>query len=375
MRNYIALAIPFFFLLIGVEVWVARRRRIAAYRFNDAVVDLSCGIAQQVLLVFFAGALVGAYAFVYAHGRLVTFAPGSPWPWLIAFVLIDFSYYWWHRLSHEVGFLWAVHVVHHQSEDFNLAVALRQAVGSVWTILPFHLPLALLGVPTQVFLTVDAASTLYQFWIHTELVGKLGWFERVFNTPSQHRVHHAVNPRYLDRNYAATLCVWDRLFGTFQEEEEPPVYGLVEPLRSFNPLWAQVHYWHHLWAAARAAPRALDKVKLWFMPPTFRGTGVSPHVAPQVARETAVKHDPKLSPRVAAWLAVQLALVVAGTTALLFYAGRMSAFGRGAAAAVILLTVAGAGGLIEGKRWAAPLEAGRLAAAIALALLGIFSIA
>src|SRR2546426_8104877 len=170
MPNLIALAIPFFFLLIGVELWAAKRRGLKLYRLADVVADLSCGMTQQVLLVFEVGVLTAGYSWLYQR-RFVSFAEGSLWPWLIAFFAVDFVYYWWHRLSHQINVLWAVHVVHHQSEDYNLAVALRQAVLSVWTIWPLHLPLALLGVPPIAFFIVDSFSTLYQFWIHTELVG------------------------------------------------------------------------------------------------------------------------------------------------------------------------------------------------------------
>src|SRR5258708_4589690 len=333
MPNYIALAIPFFFLLIGIELWVARKRRAAVYRLNDALVDLSCGITQQICVVFFAATLIGAYVFVYDRFRLVSFPGGSPWPWVLALLAVDFPHYWWHRLSPRVNFLWAAHVVHHQSEDYNLAVALRQAVATVWTILPFHLPLALLGVPPAVFITVDSFSTLYQFWIHTELIGKLGWFERVFNTPAQHRVHHAVNPSYLDRNYAATLCIWDRLFGTFKEESEAPVYGLVKPLRNFNPLWAQVHRWVELWRQTQAEATLRGKLRVWFGPPTFAGTGLPDHVPPPVDRSTAVEHDPPLSPALTRWRFAQLALTVIGTTAFLFFAQRLDLAQRIAPAA------------------------------------------
>ncbi len=277
MPNPIALAIPFFFLLMGVEIFFARRRGLKLYRFPDAIVDLSCGMTQQILLVFEVGVLVAAYKWLYQH-RLFEFAPGSVWPWVIAFFAVDFVYYWWHRFSHESNVLWAVHMVHHQSEDYNLAVALRQAVLSVWTILPFHLPLALVGVPPVVMLLVDSLSTLYQFWIHTELVGKMGWYEWIFNTPSQHRVHHAVNPVYLDKNYAATLCIWDRLFGTFEPEVEQPVYGLVKPLGSFNPMWAQVHHFFDMAKRAREF-RGLDKLRVWLRGPEW---GFPP--APQITR-------------------------------------------------------------------------------------------
>jgi sterol desaturase/sphingolipid hydroxylase (fatty acid hydroxylase superfamily) len=363
MTNYIALAIPVFFALMGVELWVARRRRLRLYRFNDAVVDLSCGMTQQILLVFGAGGLGAAYVWMYAH-RFVTLA--GPAAWIVAFVAVDLAYYVWHRLSHRVSFLWAVHSVHHQSEDYNLAVALRQAVLSVWTILPFHLPLALVGVPPVVFATVESFSTLYQFWIHTELVGKLGWYESVFNTPSQHRVHHAINPRYLDRNYAATLCIWDRLFGTFQEEREQPVFGLVKPLASFNPLHAQVQPWVALWRASSEA-RGLDRVRVWLKGPEWLPGGGRSE-AKEIARAALKKHDPQLRRALAPWLAANLALAILGTTYLLFTQWTLPLRWQVALAALLLLTMLAWGGLLERRRWAVPVELARLAACGAIAL-------
>jgi alkylglycerol monooxygenase len=312
MPNPIALAIPFFLLLMGVEIFFARRRRLSLYRFPDVIADLSCGMTQQILLVFEIAALTGGYIWLYQH-RLFTFATGSVWPWVIAFFAVDFTYYWWHRLSHRVNVLWAVHAVHHQSEDYNFAVALRQAVLSVWTIWPLHLPLALIGIPPATFLIVDSFSTLYQFWIHTELVGKLGWFERVFNTPSQHRVHHAVNPRYLDRNYGATLCVWDRLFGTFVEEREQPVYGLVKPLGSFDPLRAQIHHFFDM-ARRTGQYRGLDRLRVWFNGPEWDHPP-----APEITRAEQRKHSVRLSPRETTFLSVTLLFAIVGTTALLWY--------------------------------------------------------
>ena len=236
--NLIALAIPAFFFFIGLELLLARRRGARVYRLADALADLGCGIGQRAVLVLGAAAVLGVYGLVYQHARVVTFPAGSLWPWALAVVGVELGYYWWHRLSHEVNFLWAVHVVHHQSEDYNLAVALRQAILSPVTVLPFYLPLAVLGVPVVPFAVVDALVTLYQFWIHTELVRSCGVLETVFNTPSHHRVHHAVNPQYLDKNYGGTFIVWDRLFGSFAPEVEACIYGVSHPLRSFNPLWA-----------------------------------------------------------------------------------------------------------------------------------------
>jgi sterol desaturase/sphingolipid hydroxylase (fatty acid hydroxylase superfamily) len=341
MPNPIALAIPFFFLLMGVEIWVARRRGLAVYRFTDSVVDLSCGMTQQILLVFAVAVLSGGYSWLYQH-RLLTLPTWAAW--IAAFFAVDFVYYWWHRWSHEVNVLWAVHSVHHQSEDYNLAVALRQAVFSVWTIWPLHLPLALIGVPPVVFLVVDSLSTLYQFWIHTELIGKLGWYEWIFNTPAQHRVHHAINPRYLDRNYAATLCIWDRLFGTFVEEKEQPVYGLVKPLGSFDPMRAQIN---HFFEIARRARKysGFDKLRVWLKGPEW---DYPP--APEVTRAQQRKYDVHLSPREALALWIGLSLAIIGTTALLWNQDLWAMPRKLALGAALLGLIASFGLLLERRK-------------------------
>ncbi|HEX4621628.1 MAG TPA: sterol desaturase family protein, partial [Myxococcaceae bacterium] len=262
--NPIALAIPLFFFFIGVELLVARRRRVRAYHFADAITDLSCGVTEQVVGIFPAAAVVALYVLVYDHWRLIHFSPSSLVMWAIAVLGVDVLYYWWHRLSHTVNFMWAVHVVHHSSEDFNLAVALRQAVLTDLTQTWFYLPLALAGVTPVAVFTVLSLSTLYQFWIHTELIGKLGPLDRWINTPSAHRVHHGVNPQYLDRNYAAVFMFWDRLFGSYEPEGEPCVYGISKPIRSFNPLWAQFHFWVEMWRVARAAPSLRTGLQVFF---------------------------------------------------------------------------------------------------------------
>jgi alkylglycerol monooxygenase len=256
-------------------------------------------------------------------------------------------------------------VVHHQSEDYNLAVALRQAVLSPWTIWPFHLVLALAGIPPLTLFVVDSISTLYQFWIHTELIGHLGWFERIFNTPAQHRVHHAVNPRYLDKNYAATLCIWDRLFGTFEEEKEQPVYGLVKPFGSFNPFWAQFHFFIEL-GQRSAAMRGLDRARVWLRGPDW---GYPP--APEVDRAQQHKYDPRPSGRMTAWVAINLFAVVLATTALLWLQATMPVSKQLLIATLVLATLLGFGALLEKRRWALPLEASRLCAIAAAALVWV----
>ena len=229
----IAWSIPGFMLLIAVEAWLAHRRGRRIYHLPIALSDIACGITQQLFNVLTFGLSLALYAWVY---QFHLFTPSGAGLWLLGMLGVDFFYYWWHRASHEVNLLWASHIVHHHSEDYNLAVALRQGIFTPWSSLPFYLPLAVLGIPPIVWATSNALNTLYQFWIHTRAIGKLGFLESFLNTPSHHRVHHGINPKYIDRNHAGILIIWDKLLGTFQVEEEEPVYGTVKPLASFNPV-------------------------------------------------------------------------------------------------------------------------------------------
>lgn len=236
-------------------------------RFDDAMGDLACGITSQGIGIFLKLATVPLYAVAFRRLSIVSWAEGSPWPWLIGIVGYDLCYYWWHRQSHERNALWAVHVVHHQSDDFNLAVALRQDWFGPLTSAVFGLPLALLGVPPEVYLASVSINLLYQFWIHTELIGRLGAFERIFNSPSHHRVHHGTNPQYLDKNYGGILIVWDRIFGTFEDEVERPAYGITTQFRSFDAVHANVAYWREIVALARQRPTCLSGLAVLVEPP------------------------------------------------------------------------------------------------------------
>lgn len=359
MLDPIALAVPFFFVLIGVELLWAKRRGVKVYRLTDAVTDLSCGISSQIVLLVWVTTQLAIYSAVYGRFRVVTFE--HRWiPWVIAFFAVDFFYYWWHRLSHEVNFLWAAHVVHHQSEDYNLAVALRQAVLTSWTALPFYLPLAILGIPTHVYAIVHAFSTLYQFWIHTQLVGKVrGPLDWILNLPSHHRVHHAINPEYLDKNYGATLIIWDRIFGTYAEEEAKPVYGITKPLGTFDPFWAQIHYWFEMAAMARAARRPFDKLRVVFASPAWKPDG---YEAPDTSDAlTRPKYDRPVSRGMARYVLAQFVVVLGCAFAILLFHHALDKIALVAASVAVLLSLVAIGALFEGKSWARTFEGARLA--------------
>jgi sterol desaturase/sphingolipid hydroxylase (fatty acid hydroxylase superfamily) len=364
----IQLAIPVFFLLIGIEMLVAHLVERDLYRLGDSVSNLSCGILQQVADVFLRSGLFAGYVWLFANERRFEIPAGTAWAWAACFLGTDFLYYWFHRWSHEVNAGWAAHVVHHQSEEMNLAVALRQGTFQQAFSWVFYLPLAVFGFPPAMFLAVSSLNTLYQFWIHTRLVGRLGPLEWVLNTPSHHRVHHGRNRKYIDRNHGGTLIVWDRLFGTFGHEQDEPVYGITRPLASFNPLWANVHYWIEMWTLARRARRPLDRLRVLWKRPGWRPDDLGgPVEPPEVDRTRHVRHDVPLA---AGWKVYVLFHFVAlnlGTVAFLYRSERLAPGVRVMAALAIAWSLASFGGLLDRRPWAVGLETARLVAfAVAL---------
>jgi len=371
--NYIVLAIPVFLLLIAVELVVARIRERDYYRLNDALNDLSCGILQQLLEVFLKTALFAGYVVIYQRSRLFTVGMDSVPAWILCFLGVDFFYYWFHRASHEVNAIWATHVVHHQSEEYNLAVALRQGAFQGAMSWAFYLPLAWAGFPPLMFLTLSSASTLYQFWIHTRAIGRLGVLEHVLNTPSNHRVHHGRNPKYIDRNHGGTLIVWDRLFGTYQAEEEEPVYGITKPLASWNPLWANLHYWIELLDLARRTRGWADRLRLFVKPPGWRPPELGGYqAAPEVDRASYRKWNVEPAPGMALYVLLQFVPVLVGASFLLFRQGSLGRPLLLAGAAFVVASLMSLGGLLEGKAWAMGSETSRLTFAAACGLANVF---
>ncbi|MDB5949410.1 MAG: hypothetical protein JWR65_1265 [Massilia sp.] len=291
----VAAATPVFFALIGLEIWYSRRRRLATYTLADSLASMGCGVWTVTVEVFTKAAALLLFAWV--ADRYALFHPDSgAWQtWVGFYFLLDFLYYWAHRWSHEINFLWGVHSPHHQSEEYNLTTALRQGAFQDSFHLPIFLPMAVLGCPAEVFITLLTFGKFYQFWVHTRLIAKLPLIEGILNTPSAHRVHHAVNDIYLDRNYGGTLMLWDRLFGTWIDEAETCVYGVRKPFHSWNPVWAQFTWFADLWRDAVRARRPLDRLAIWVRRTGWRPPDVAlkdphpPFVLADATRFTATR--------------------------------------------------------------------------------------
>jgi sterol desaturase/sphingolipid hydroxylase (fatty acid hydroxylase superfamily) len=350
--NPIVLSIPIFFILIGVELLVERMTHKDLYRLPDAIANLSCGITSQLSGLFLKIFAIGIYQICYENFGFFSWTQNWLY-WLLLFLLVDFAYYWAHRMSHEVNLFWGGHVVHHQSEEYNLSVALRQSsLQVVWTF-AFSLPIAFLGFKTLDFALVAALNTLYQFWIHTETIGKMGWFEYIFNTPSHHRVHHGRNPKYIDKNHAGSLIIWDKMFGTFQPEEEKPTYGITKPINSWNAAYANVSHYVEMSKDIRRIPGWWDKFKYLFMKPGWLPQSLGGYQpAPPVDTGSYKKYDTPVPMLLNSYVLFQYVLCLVGTALFLFNADAFVLAEKAILAVMISAVVVISGVLFEQKTWA-----------------------
>jgi sterol desaturase/sphingolipid hydroxylase (fatty acid hydroxylase superfamily) len=364
----IVASIPLFFILIAIEIVAARVLERRVYRFADSFADLGCGMIEQLLGVVVKGSLFAAYLGLYHRVRFFDLPEGSWVVFAVCLLGVDFLYYWFHRMSHEVGAFWAAHSVHHQSEEYNLSVALRQGAFQGFFSWVFYLPLAVLGFPPATFITCSALNTLYQFWIHTRLIGKLGPLEWILNTPSHHRVHHGRNPRYIDRNHAGSLIIWDRMFGTFVPEADEPVYGVVKPLRSTNPLWANFAGWAELWSVAARASHFQDRMRTLVAAPGWRPEEQGgPLPPPEVSRP---KDEPANAPTptaLAAYVFLHFALILVLSAAALARAQALGIPIFSAISVVVVSSLVVLSALLEDRPWARPAEAARVLVVLGLA--------
>ncbi|QTN26037.1 sterol desaturase family protein [Rhizobacter sp. AJA081-3] len=344
----IVLATPVFLSLIALEFAVGRARGRDTYRLNDALNSIGLGIMSQITGLFVALFTLGIYTAVYEHLAIWSLPKDSAAVWFGALIAYDFFYYWHHRAGHRIALFWASHAVHHQSEDYNLSTALRQTSGGWVAGWLFYLPMALAGVPPLVFAVVALIDLLYQYWVHTQQIGRLGWFDRWFCAPSNHRVHHAVNDRYLDRNYGGILIVWDRLFGTFigEDDAEACVYGTRSPLRNWNPLWANLQVYRELALDSWHAASWGDKLRVWLKPPGWRPADVAARwPKPAFDIRAVQRFDPPLPPRAALAAALLFVLLLGATALLLWHAHLISSALLWGGAAAIVAGLWGVGAL------------------------------
>ena len=359
MSKVIVFGTPVFLLLIALEYLWSRRTSARvpaqrAYRLNDMVNSVSLGILSQLSGVLTKLLTIGIYTAVF--GAVAIFPNPEFWNtwygYVIALLFYDLCYYWLHRTGHGVALFWAAHVVHHQSQQYNLSTALRQTSTGAFFGWIFYIPMAIAGVPPQVFGIVALVDLLYQFWVHTEQVGKLGWFDRVFCSPSNHRVHHAVNDPYIDRNYGGVLVVWDRLFGSFQDELDaaPCVYGTRSALNSWDPLWANAEVYAGLVQDSWRTGNWRDKLRVWFKPPGWQSADLQQNYPkPPFRLDAVTNYNPALT-TAQQWFATLQFVASLGAVALFLWNVDAMALGDTAVWVVALASaIWGLGLFIQGR--------------------------
>jgi alkylglycerol monooxygenase len=354
-------AIPVFLLTIVLD-WLAMyvKGKKDYYRFADTITNLNLGVGSQATGLLSKFILLGIYDYLYTHFSF--FQLGSAWYVIIACTLLfDFIYYWAHRWAHEMNFFWGAHVVHHQSEEYNLSVALRQSWLHNLIAFPLFLPMAFLGFNTLVLGGVAAFVTLYQYWIHTQAINKFPvWFEYVFNTPSHHRVHHGVNGKYLDKNHGAFLIIWDRMFGTFKQEEEVPDFGITTRFASMNPVWANIHYYADMFKAAAAMQRWQDKLKIIFARPGWLPEELGGFQQPKEPEENRTIYDTTVSLSSRIYVAAQFVLILWGIVSYMMFFDELNWFYRILFFGILTITLLICGAILENKSWVVKAETVRI---------------
>jgi sterol desaturase/sphingolipid hydroxylase (fatty acid hydroxylase superfamily) len=308
------IAMPAFLVLVLFEKWWGWKKGFDTVRNMDMISSLSSGITNVTKSVLEVTIAIGIYPFMLKWLAL-THIENTILVYIITFIIIDFNGYWIHRWSHEINLFWNLHVIHHSSEEYNLACALRQSISAFFNMFTvLLLPAALLGIPEQVIATIAPLQLFAQFWYHTRHINRMGFLEKIIVTPSHHRVHHAVNPEYMDKNLSQIFIIWDKLFGTFQEElkEVPPVYGISRPAKTWNPI--KINF-QHLWLMIQDAWRTnnwIDKLTLWFRRTGYRPADVAAKYPVYKIEDVYhfEKYDTKTSPSFTAWAWLQLVILL-----------------------------------------------------------------
>ncbi len=355
--NFLAFSIPFFVLLIFLEYTITKKRKLTGFKLHGVIANLSVGIAERLLDVYASAMFYFVYDLLQKRYGLFKINP-TPLLWLSLLICTDFIWYWYHRLAHEINVLWAIHIVHHQSEEYNFTVSARITVlqaflrGGFWCVLP------LIGFPAQMITGMLLVHGLYPFFIHTQLIGKLGILEYLFVTPSHHRVHHASNEQYLDKNYGDVLIIWDKLFGTFQREEDETVivYGLTKPLNTYSFLWQHFHYFIEIIVAASRQHTLKGKLQTVFGKPET----MDPTARKEAERIFRVKQSNEaIQKPLNTYVKWQIGILLTALFVFILLEKNLGTFISVAFVLLTLLTLINCGAIMEQRQWVFNLEFAR----------------
>ncbi|MDI3319622.1 sterol desaturase family protein [Pinibacter soli] len=354
--NIIALAVPLFIFFILLEFLIARKKKLDYFNLHNSIANISIGIAERLMDVFVAGLFYYVYEYLQQHFALFKIHANVA-TWILLLVCTDFVWYWYHRFAHEWNIFWAVHVVHHQSEDFNYTVSARITVLQAVVRTGFWCALPIIGFPAGMITSILIIHGLYPFFIHTRVIGKLGFLEYILVTPSHHRVHHASNEKYLDKNYGDVLIIWDKLFGTFQAEEEEPQYGLTKPLKSFSFLWQHFHFFIELWLSVKKEKGFFNKIKLLFKKPDV----IDPENR-EIAEDifNIIHSEAPVDKPLNKYVVWQMILITVLLFLFMGFDNYVTEFYQVIITGVIIITLVNCGAIMEQKKWIFYLEFARL---------------
>ena len=348
--SIITFAIPVFMLLILIEYCYGVYKGKSNYRLNDTFTSLSIGMISRYPTMLNLGLQSLIFVYISKYFNVGLLSVKNPITWIIAFLLYDLSYYWMHRMHHEIKILWATHSVHHHGEEFNLSTALRQtSTGWLWKWV-FYLPMIFLGVPGEVFITVAGINLVYQFWVHTEHIGHLGFLEKIFITPMNHGIHHAKNKEYIDANYGGVFIIWDRMFGTYipRDPEIKPIYGTVSALKSWNPLWANFQIFTAMFKDSIKTKKLSDKIKVWFSKTSWRPDDC---IEEKDSNDFYLKYNPEISSDIKIFSFLQLIFTGTVSTSVLFFLSQITYNEIFIYAIAITALSSMTGLLLEGKKY------------------------
>ncbi|WP_442590962.1 sterol desaturase family protein [Pedobacter sp. AW31-3R] len=363
--NYEAFAIPAFFIFLLLEYLLAvRKKQTGVFKYESSISNLSIGIAERLLNLFITASFYSLYVWIYTNYALFNI-PNSWWVWILLILVTDLVWYWYHRLGHQINFFWAAHIVHHQSEEFNFTVAARITVFQAlirnifWCAIPF------LGFHPNMVITILMVHGAYSFFTHTQLIGKLGWLEHIMITPSLHGIHHASDEKYLDKNFGDVFTFWDRIFGTFQKEEEAPKYGLTHPIKSYSFLWQHFHYYLEIIEACKQTKSFKGRLKIIFGNPGLLNQEIRPALEKRYFQD---RSPDQYRFKFRKYLNIQLIFSILLLTFITAGYAYLGLDDKLFMTTMILLTLINCGALMEQKKWIYYLECSRILTLLAFLL-------